>query len=98
MTRDVEMQDLPAIMADDEKAVEQSERNARNREEIHRCDGFTMISQKRKPSLCRLGIPRRAPHPTRDRCFGNIEPKHQQFPMDAWRAPGRIFNNHPEDE
>ena len=42
--RDVEVQDPPAIMADHEKAIEYAEGDRRGREEIHRSDGFPVIS------------------------------------------------------
>ena len=40
--REVEVQDPPAIMADHEEAMEDAEGDRRDREEIHRRDGFPM--------------------------------------------------------
>src|SRR5215469_1437385 len=50
MSRDVAVQNASAIMADDEEAVEHGERDRGNREEIHRGDGFPMVTEKRKVS------------------------------------------------
>ena len=61
--RDVEVQDPPAIMADHEKAIEHAEGDRRDREEIHRRNGFPVISKKGEPTLGRFGIPRSSFHP-----------------------------------
>jgi hypothetical protein len=42
--RDVEMQDAPPIMADNEETVENSKIDGGDGEEIHRRDGFSMIA------------------------------------------------------
>jgi len=41
---DIEVQDAATVMADDEKAVEHVESQSRDREEIHRRDGFPVIT------------------------------------------------------
>jgi len=51
MPRDVAVQNTSAIMADDEEAVEHGEGDRGNREEIHRSDGFPMVTQKSEPTL-----------------------------------------------
>ena len=51
MARDVAVQNTSAIMADDEEAVEHGEGDRGNREEIHRGDGFPMVTQKSEPTL-----------------------------------------------
>src|SRR6202021_3595689 len=50
-------------VVDDKEAIEHAERDRRNCEEIHRCDSFPMVAQKRKPALGRFGISRRSAHP-----------------------------------
>ena len=52
----IAIQDSPPVMLDDEEAVEHAEGERRHSEEIHCCNRFAMIAQKRCPSLCRLGI------------------------------------------
>jgi hypothetical protein len=54
----------PPVMRNDEEAIQHAESQRRHGEEIHRCDGLTMVAQKRTPSFCRLGIARRLSHPT----------------------------------
>src|SRR5713226_955045 len=54
----VEVQDAPAIMANNEEAVEKTEGDRRNGEEIHGGDGFTMMRRKakhRRPGSGSLG-------------------------------------------
>jgi len=94
----VAMKDTPSIMRDDEEAVKHAERQRRHGKEIHRSDGFPMIAQKRRPSLCRIRIPWHFPHPAQDGPFRNVEAKHLQFAMNPWRAPRWIVRNHAEDE
>src|SRR5260370_25841353 len=86
------------VMGDDEKAVEHSEGQRRDGKEIHRGDSFPMIAEKGRPSLGRLRIPRRSPHPTQHGSLRKIEAKHFQFAVDARCAPGSIFRDHSKDE
>ncbi len=46
MLRDVNVQDAPTIMTDDEEAVEHAERNRWRSEEIHRRNRFPMVSKE----------------------------------------------------
>src|SRR5437667_8257963 len=63
MPRDVEVQDAPTIMADDEKAIEHAEGQRRDGEEIHRRDRFAVITQKSCPALSRIRHCWGSPHP-----------------------------------
>lgn len=47
----IEMQDAPTIVADDEKAVEHTERDGRDGEEVHHGDCFSMVAQETEPAL-----------------------------------------------
>ena len=98
MPRDVEVDDATAIMADDEEAVEYSESDSWDREEIHRRNRFSVISQEGEPALGALRISRRSLHPSRDRSFGNVEPEHQELSVDARCTPSRILSDHTEDQ
>jgi hypothetical protein len=51
MPGDVEVQNASAIMANDEKAVEHAEPDRGNRKEIHRGDGFAVVSKQGEPPL-----------------------------------------------
>jgi hypothetical protein len=96
--RDVEVQDAPTVVTDGEEAVEHTEGDGWNREEIDRGNGFSVVAKKRKPALGWLRIPRRSFHPAGDRSLRDIKTKHQELAMDARRSPGRIFGDHPEDQ
>ena len=98
MLGDVEMQDAPPIVADDEEPVEHAERDCRNSEEIHCGDRFPVVVQERKPALGWLGISRRPFHPTGDRSLGNIKTQHEELAMDARCSPSWVLGNHPEDQ
>src|SRR5260370_34469992 len=50
MLGDVEVQDAPTIMTDDEKAIEHAEGDRRNSEEVHRGNRFSVIAEKGKPA------------------------------------------------
>ena len=43
MPGDIEMQDAPTTVADDEEAVEHPESDRWDREEVHRGDGFPVV-------------------------------------------------------
>jgi len=98
MRRDIEMRDTPAIMTDDEKAVEDPERQRWYGKEVHRGDDFPMIAQKGEPALGGPGIPRCSPHPSGDGSFGDMETEHQQLAVNTRCAPGWVFRHHPEDQ
>ena len=97
MFRDIEMQDTPSVVADNEEAVEYAEGDRRDREEVHRSNRFTMVAQEREPSLGGFRISRCSAHPTRNSSFGNVEAEHEKFTMNPRRAPCRILGNHSED-
>ena len=88
MSRDIEVQHAPTMVADDEKAVEHTERDRGDRKEVHGRDGFAMVTQEGEPTLGRLVISGSSAHPTGNGSLGNIETQHQEFTVDARRAPG----------
>jgi len=98
MFGDIAVEDSPTAMRNDEKAVENAEGERRHSEEVHSCNRFTMNAQEGRPLLRRLGTSRRPLHPARDGSFTNIEAKHLQFSMNAWRTPATVVGNHAEDE
>src|SRR6266704_3917622 len=61
MLCDIEVQDTPTVVTDDEKAIEQAEGDRRNSEEVHRGNRFTVIAEKGKPAPGRLRISLAAP-------------------------------------
>jgi hypothetical protein len=98
MARHIEVHNLPSIMTDNEEAVEQTKSHCQDSEKIHGCDSFAMVPQKCEPSFRGLRISWNASYPTRNRSFGNIEPGHQEFPVNSRRAPSRIINDHSQDQ
>jgi hypothetical protein len=46
MLCDIEVQDTPTVVTDDEKAIERAEGDRRNREEVHRGNRFTVIGER----------------------------------------------------
>ena len=98
MLRDVNVQDAPPIMTDDEEAVEHAERNRWHSEEVHCRDRLSMVLEKSTPALSWLGVPRRLFHPTGDRPLRDVEAEQEQFPMDARCSSGCVLGNHPEDQ
>lgn len=98
MPRDVAVQNTSAIMADDEEAVEHGEGDRGNREEVHRGDGFPMVTQKSEPTLGRVWISGGSFHPAGNGSFGNVKTEHEKFSVDAGSSPAGILGHHLEDE
>src|SRR5262252_296472 len=98
MLREVEMQDTPAIVADDKEAVEDAEADRGHGEEVHGRNRFPVIPKKGAPALGWLGIPRNSLHPAGDASLGYLEAQHEQFAVNARRAPGRVLCHHTEDQ
>ena len=98
MACDVEVQDAPAIMANHEEAVENTEGDRRNGEEIHGGDGFAMIAEKSQPPPTRFWISGRSLHPAGDASLRYIEAEHQKFAVDAGATPGGVLGYHAEDQ
>jgi hypothetical protein len=96
MPRDMEVQDAATIMADDKEAVQDAEGQRWDGEEVHRSNGFTMITQERKPAFRGFGVSRRFTHPAGDRSLGNVEAEHEKLAMNPGCSPGRILGNHLE--
>jgi hypothetical protein len=94
----VAMKDTPPIMGNDEEAVKHAEGKRRYREEVHCCNGLTMIAQKGSPTPCRLRTPRRFPYPALYRALRKIESKHFEFSMNSGRAPCLVLGDHAEND
>jgi hypothetical protein len=92
------MQDTTPIVADDEEAIEHPKGDSRNSEEVHRGDGLSMVTEKRKPVFREFRISRGFAHPTGDRSLRNIKAEHEKFTMNPGRSPRRIFGDHLEDQ
>ena len=98
ISRHIEMQDAPTIVADDEKAVQNTKSERWDGEKVHRSNGLAMVSEERQPSLHRVWISRGSPDPSRDTPFREIESQLEQFAVNTRCSPGRILGNHAEDQ
>jgi hypothetical protein len=66
------MQDLTPVVADDEKAVQNTKRERWDGEKVHRRNGLAMVSEERQPWLDGICISRGSPDPSRDTPFRDI--------------------------
>jgi hypothetical protein len=98
ISRDIEIQDLPPVVADDEKAVQNTKRERWDGKEVHRGNGLAMVSEERQPSLPGIWISRSLPDLSRGTPFRHIETQLEQFTVNARRSPGRILGNYTEDQ
>src|SRR5260370_16925141 len=84
----------------DEKAIEHTERQRRNREEVEGRDYFTVVVEKSKPTLgfTFAPFPPQAVEIARDGRLGNMQSQLEQLAVDARRTPGRILRLHSADQ
>ena len=98
MSSDIAVEDTPAVVANDEEAVEHTERDARYREEIHCSDSFAVIMKKSEPPLGRFRISGCSLHPPGNRSLRYVETEHQKFAVDAGSTPSWILHGHPKNQ
>src|SRR4029077_19324974 len=98
ISRHIEMQDLRPVVADDEKAVQNTKRERWDGEEIHCRNGLTMVSEERQPSLHGIWNSRSSPDASRDTPFRELETQLEKFAVNARCSPGRILGNHTENQ
>ena len=98
MIGDVKVQDAPTIVADHDEALEKAENDRWDGEEVHRRNGFPMVAKENEPTSCRLSVPGRSFHSTRDRSLGEIKAEHEEFSMYPRRSPTWILGNHSVDQ
>ena len=94
----IAVKDTPPVMRNDEEAVKNAEGERWHGEEVHCSNGFSVITQEDRPSLCGLRTSRRFPHPAQYGSFRNIVAEHLQLTMNARCAPGWVLSNHAEDQ
>src|SRR6202011_3585157 len=93
---DVDPDEISAVEPDDDEGIEQVETDSWNNEQVHGGNVWGMIAQEGEPSLAWRS-------PSFDHVLGNarlrdLKPELEQFAVDAWRAPKRIFDAHPPDQ
>jgi hypothetical protein len=69
----MEVQDLPPVVSDDEKAVQNTKRERWDGEEIHRSNGLAMVSEERQPPPDGMRISRGSSDPARNAPFRYTE-------------------------
>ena len=94
----IAMENQPSVMRNGEKAIENPKRQSWDGEEVHRRNHFAMVIQERGPSLRRLRVSRRLPHPALYGPLRDVGAEHLQLSMNAWRAPGRVLGHHAKDK
>ena len=98
MFGDVEVQNASAMVANDEKAVEQTEIDCGDGKEVHRRDGFPMVTKKGEPALAKVRILRRSFHPARNGSFGDVKTEYEKFAVDPRSSPRGVLGHHLEDQ
>src|SRR6266853_1014870 len=93
---DVGPDEVSAAEPDDYEGIEQVETDGRNNEQLHGGNVRRVVAQEGSPSLA--GWPPSFDHVLGDARLRDLKPELEQFAVDAWRAPKRIFDAHPPDQ
>src|SRR6202166_3038664 len=93
---DVDPDEVSAAEPDDDEGVEQVEANGRDNEQVHGGNVRRVVMQEGPPSLARR--PPSFDHVLGDARLRDLKPELEQFAVDAWRAPKRIFDAHLPDQ
>ena len=93
---DVDPDEVSAFEPDDDEGIEQVETDSWNNEQVHGGNVRRVVAQESSPSLA--GRPASLDHVLGDARLRDFKPELEQFAVDAWRAPKRIFDAHPPDQ
>src|ERR1700726_2038436 len=93
---DVDPDEVSAVEPDDDEGIEQVETDSWNNEQVHRSNVRRVVMQEGPPSLA--GWRPSFDHVLGDARLRDFKPELEQFAVDAWRAPNRIFDAHPPDQ
>src|SRR5271155_3426315 len=93
---DVNPDELSAAEPDDDEGIEQVETDRWNNEQVHGGNVRRVVAQEGPPSLA--GRPPPFDHVLGDARLCDLKPELEQFAVDAWRTPKRIFDAHPADQ
>src|ERR1700694_3690312 len=93
---DVDPDEVSAAEPDDDEGIEQVETDSWNNEQVHGGKDRRVVAQEGSPSL--VGCPPPFDHVLGDARLRDLKPELEQFAVDAWRAPKRIFDAHPPDQ
>src|ERR1700681_1876856 len=93
---DVDPDEVSAAESDDDEGIEKVETESWNNEQVHGGNVWRVVMQEGPPSLARRPPP--FGHVFGDARLRDLKPELEQFAVDAWRAPKRVFDAHPPDE
>src|SRR3981189_3178335 len=93
---DVDPDQVSAVEPDDDEGIEQVKTDSWNNEQVHGGDVRRVVTQEGSPSLA--GWPPSFDHVLGDARLRDLKPELEQFAVDAWRAPKRVFDAHPPDQ
>src|SRR5260370_831084 len=93
---DVDPDQASAVEPDDDEGIEQIETDSWNNEQVHGGNVRRVVTQEGSPSLA--GRPPSFDYVLGDARLRDLKPELEQFAVDAWRAPKRIFDAHPPDQ
>src|SRR6202163_4311122 len=93
---DVDPDQVSAVEPDDDEGIEQIETDRWNNEQVHGGNVRRVVTQEGPPSLA--GRPPSFDHVLGDARLRDLKPELEQFAVNAWRAPKRIFDAHPPDQ
>jgi hypothetical protein len=77
-------------------SIEQVDTDSWNDEQVHGSNVWRVVMQEGSPSLA--GWPPSFDHVLDDARLRDFKPELEQFAVDAWCAPKRIFDAHPPDQ
>src|SRR5450631_1611730 len=92
----VDPDQISAVEPDNDEGIEQVETDSWNNEQVHGGDVQRVVTQEGPPSLA--GRRPSFDHVLGDARLRDLNPELEQFAVDAWRAPKRIFDAHPPDQ
>src|SRR5712672_1221509 len=92
---DVDPDEVSAVEPDNDERIEQVETDSWNNEQVHGGNVGRVVTQEGSPSLA--GWPASLDHVLGDARLRDFKPELEQFAVDTWRAPKRIFDAHPPD-
>src|SRR6202045_3596135 len=93
---DVDPDEASAVEPDDDAGIEQVETESWNNEQVHGGNVWRVVAQEGPPSLA--GRPPPFDHVLGDARLRDLKPGLEQFAVNAWRAPKRIFDAHLPDQ
>src|ERR1700737_2094697 len=93
---DVDPDEVSAAESDDDEGIEQIEADGRDDKQVQGGNLWRVVTQEGPPSLA--GRPPPFDHVLGNARLRDLKPELEQFAVNAWRAPKRVFDAHPPDQ